>query len=142
MTGWDRRAFGWIWIKFRCGAAIMWRFANWWKISDAIFISKGPRSRSASGRCSWWFQFLTWEKDSFGYAESYDGRVGRYRGLPAGNEFHRRRRPTGIAWKVRDRTKQLDTETKTEPPPPPVDDPKIIPQDKDKDGNANTAGSN
>ena len=88
------------------------------------------------------FSLLTWEKDSFAYAESYDEGAGRYRGLRGGQH------PAvvdadspDLVVKSEIARKQLDAETRTEPPPPPVDGPAIIPPGH-RTGNAATAGSN
>ena len=51
------------------------------------------------------FSLLTWEKDSFAYAESYDEGAGRYRGLRGGQQVLVVDADSpGLACKVRDRT--------------------------------------
>ena len=63
---------------------------------------------------------LTWSKDSFAFAESYDEAAGRYRGLRCGqmvaisaNNF------AGLLVKPEIAQKQADTEKEITPPPPP-----------------------
>jgi hypothetical protein len=61
---------------------------------------------------------LTWEKDSFAYADSYDEGAGRYRGLRGGQQvFSVGADSPGLLVKSEIARKQLDAETKAEPPP-------------------------
>jgi len=61
---------------------------------------------------------LTWEKDSFAYADSYDEGAGRYRGLRGGQHvFSVGADSPGLLVKSEIARKQLDAETKAEPPP-------------------------
>ena len=69
------------------------------------------------------FSLLTWEKDSFAYAESYDEGAGRYRGLRGGQQVLVVDADSpGLLVKSEIARKQLDAETKPEPTPP-VDGP-------------------
>ena len=65
------------------------------------------------------FSLLTWEKDSFGYAESYDEGEGRYRGLRGGQQVLVVDADSpGLLVKSETARKQLDAETKPEPTTP------------------------
>jgi hypothetical protein len=65
------------------------------------------------------FSLLTWEKDSFAYAESYDEGAGRYRGLRGGQQVSVVDADTpGLLVKSEIARKQLDAEIKLEPTPP------------------------
>jgi predicted AAA+ superfamily ATPase len=69
---------------------------------------------------------LTWEKDSFAYADSYDETAGRYRGLRGGQQvFSIDADSPGLLVKSEIARKQIDAETK--PELPPVDGPAPIP---------------
>ena len=69
------------------------------------------------------FSLLTWEKDSFAYAESYDEGAGRYRGLRGGQQVVVVDADApGLLVKSEIARKQLDAETRPEPAPP-VDGP-------------------
>jgi predicted AAA+ superfamily ATPase len=69
---------------------------------------------------------LTWEKDSFAYADSYDESAGRYRGLRGGQQvFSVDADSPGLLVKSEVTRRQIDAETKSEPPP--VDGPAPIP---------------
>jgi hypothetical protein len=69
------------------------------------------------------FSLLTWEKDSFAYAESYDEGAGRYRGLRGGQQVLLVDTDSpGLLVKSEIARKQLDAETRPEPTPP-VDGP-------------------
>ena len=73
------------------------------------------------------FSLLTWEKDSFAYAESYDEGAGRYRGLRGGQQVLAVDADApGLLVKSEIARKQLDAETRPEPTPP-VDGPTAIP---------------
>jgi hypothetical protein len=73
------------------------------------------------------FSLLTWEKDSFAYAESYDEGAGRYRGLRGGQQvLGVDADAPGLLVKSEIVRKQLDAETRQEPTPP-VDGPSPIP---------------
>jgi hypothetical protein len=73
------------------------------------------------------FSLLTWEKDSFAYAESYDEGAGRYRGLRGGQQvLVVDGDAPELLVKSEIARKQLDAETKPEPVPP-VDGPSPIP---------------
>ena len=62
---------------------------------------------------------LTWEKDSFAYADSYDEGAGRYRGLRGGQQvFSIDADSPGLLVKSEIARKQIDAETKPEPTPP------------------------
>ena len=64
------------------------------------------------------FSLLTWEKDSFAYAESYDEGAGRYRGLRGGQQvLVVDADAPGLLVKSEIARKQLDAETKPEPTP-------------------------
>ena len=61
------------------------------------------------------FSLLTWEKDSFAYAESYDEGAGRYRGLRGGQQvLVVDADAPGLLVKSEIARKQLDAETRTE----------------------------
>jgi hypothetical protein len=65
------------------------------------------------------FSLLTWEKDSFAYAESYDEGAGRYRGLRGGQQVAVVDADApGLLVKSEIARKQLDAETRPEPTPP------------------------
>ena len=65
------------------------------------------------------FSLLTWEKDSFAYAESYDEGAGRYRGLRGGEQvLVVDADAPGLLVKSEIARKQLDAETKPEPTVP------------------------
>jgi hypothetical protein len=65
------------------------------------------------------FSLLTWEKDSFAYAESYDEGAGRYRGLRGGQQVSVVDADApGLLVKSEIARKQLDAETKPESTPP------------------------
>ncbi|MGH7817644.1 MAG: AAA+ family ATPase, partial [Candidatus Binatia bacterium] len=65
------------------------------------------------------FSLLTWEKDSFAYAESYDEGAGRYRGLRGGQQVSVIDADApGLLVKSEIARKQLDAETKPAPTPP------------------------
>jgi len=65
------------------------------------------------------FSLLTWEKDSFAYAESYDEGAGRYRGLRGGQQVLVVDADSpGLLVKSDIARKQLDAETRPEPTPP------------------------
>ena len=69
---------------------------------------------------------LTWEKDSFAYADSYDEVAGRYRGLRGGQQvFSIDADSSGLLVKSEIARKQIDAETT--PEPPPVNGPTPIP---------------
>ena len=69
------------------------------------------------------FSLLTWEKDSFAYAEGYDEGAGRYRGLRCGQQVAIIDADSSdLVVKSEIARKQLDAETRTEPTPP-VDGP-------------------
>jgi hypothetical protein len=73
------------------------------------------------------FGLLTWEKDSFAYAESYDEGASRYRGLRGGQQVLVVDADSqGLLVKSEIARKQLDAETRPEPTPP-VDGPTPIP---------------
>ena len=73
------------------------------------------------------FSLLTWEKDSFAYAESYDEGAGRYRGLRGGQQvLVVDADAPGLLVNSEIAHKQLDAETKPEPTSP-VDGPTPIP---------------
>lgn len=73
------------------------------------------------------FSLLTWEKDSFAYAENYDEGAGRYRGLRGGQQVSIvDAEAPGLLVKSEVARKQLDAETKPEPMPS-GDGPELIP---------------
>ncbi len=73
------------------------------------------------------FSLLTWEKDSFAYAESYDEGEGRYRGLRGGQQVSVvDSDAAGLLVKSEIARKQIDAETRPEPTPP-VDGPGPVP---------------
>jgi predicted AAA+ superfamily ATPase len=73
------------------------------------------------------FSLLTWEKDSFAYAESYDEGAGRYRGLRGGQQVVLVDADAPeLLVKSEIARKQLDAETRPEPTPP-ADGPTPIP---------------
>jgi hypothetical protein len=62
---------------------------------------------------------LTWEKDSFAYADSYDEAAGRYRGLRCGQQISIvDPESPGLIIKAEVARKQFNAETKPEPTPP------------------------
>jgi hypothetical protein len=64
------------------------------------------------------FSLLTWEKDSFAHAESYDEGAGRYRGLRGGQQVLIVDADSpGLLVKSEIARKQLDSETRPEPTP-------------------------
>ena len=65
------------------------------------------------------FGFLTWEQDSFAYAESYDETAKRYRGLRGGQNIIVSDGDTGLLVRPEVARRQIDAETA--PPPQPVD---------------------
>jgi hypothetical protein len=74
------------------------------------------------------FSLLTWEKDSFAYAESYDEGEGRYRGLRGGQQVSFiDADATGLLVKSEIARKQLDAETKPDVTPP-IDGPEPGPR--------------
>jgi hypothetical protein len=73
---------------------------------------------------------LTWEKDAFAYAESYDELKQRYRGLKHGGQFGISADDTGLLVKPDVARQQIDAETAPTTPPgegsgssaiPPID---------------------
>jgi hypothetical protein len=65
------------------------------------------------------FSLLTWEKDSFAYAESYDEGAGRYTGLRGGQQvLVIDADAPGLLIKSEIARKQLDAEIRQEPTPP------------------------
>lgn len=67
---------------------------------------------------------LTWSKDSFAFAESYDESAGRYRGLRCGQMVAISEDTlAGLLVKSEIAQKQADAETKITPPPPPPSPP-------------------
>jgi hypothetical protein len=63
---------------------------------------------------------LTWEQDSFAYADSYDEAAGRYRGLRAGQQVSLSDTgAAGLLVKADVARKQLQAETAPPPPPEP-----------------------
>jgi hypothetical protein len=54
---------------------------------------------------------LTWQTDTFAYAESFDDAAGRYRGLRAGQGFMLSAEDTGLIVKPEVARRQLDAET-------------------------------
>ena len=73
------------------------------------------------------FSLLTWEKDSFAYAETYDEGAGRYRGLRGGQQVSLVDADNpGLLVKSDVARKQLDAEARPGPTPP-VDGPTPIP---------------
>jgi predicted AAA+ superfamily ATPase len=88
-----------------------------------------PRLRDSSvllGAIREGLGLLTWEKDSFAYADSYDESAGRYRGLRGGQQvFSVDADSPGLLVKSEIARKQIDAETT--PEPPPVDGPAPIP---------------
>jgi predicted AAA+ superfamily ATPase len=76
------------------------------------------------------FSLLTWDKDSFAYAEMYDERAGRYRGLRGGQQVSVIDSDSpGLLVKSEIARKQLDVETK--PETKPDDDKPETPQPPD-----------
>ena len=73
---------------------------------------------------------LTWERDGFGFADSYDEAVGRYRGLRGGQvvtlaDAH----AAGLVVKPEVARKQMDAErVSIAPAPAPGDEPSVAPQ--------------
>src|SRR5690606_12887220 len=62
---------------------------------------------------------ITWERDSFAYADSYDEAADRYRGLRGGQQM-RITGDAGLLVKPDVARKQLDAETAAHPVSPPV----------------------
>jgi hypothetical protein len=66
---------------------------------------------------------LTWQADSFAFAESHDASAGRYRGLQAGKQIALSVDSTGLLVAPSVARKQLDEEAAAQIPPPPVPSP-------------------
>ncbi len=65
---------------------------------------------------------ITWEKDAFAYAESFDEAQGRYRGLRGGLRMdHLEADATGLLVKPEVARRQMDAERPSSPPVPPPD---------------------
>src|ERR1019366_434275 len=60
---------------------------------------------------------LTWEEDSFAYAESYDGTAKRYRGLRHNQRMNVAADDVGLLVKPAVARKQIDAETAPVPSP-------------------------
>ena len=60
---------------------------------------------------------LTWRKDTFAFAESYDEAAARYRGLRAGQGVNVSPDSTGLVVKPDVAARQLDAEVKSQKPP-------------------------
>ncbi len=73
--------------------------------------------------------FLTWQSDTFAYAESYDETAKRYRGLRAGQTVTVTAESTGLLVKPEVARRQMEAELKASPPGPGPLPPK--PGDKD-----------
>lgn len=77
-------------------------------------------------------ELLTWEKDSFAYADSYDQGAARYRGLRGGQQvLSIDADSAALLVKSEIARKQIDAETKPEPMPP--DGPGPIPPEPGRD---------
>ncbi|QLQ05385.1 MAG: hypothetical protein HZY76_04295 [Anaerolineae bacterium] len=63
------------------------------------------------------FGLLTWQQDSFAYAESYDEVAARYRGLRVGQQVFVSEHDTGLLVRPSVARQQIDAET---PPPAPA----------------------
>ena len=74
--------------------------------------------------------FLTWQSDTFAYAESYDEVANRYRGLRAGQTVTITTDSTGLLVKPEVARRQMEVELKRKPPGPGPNSPE--PGDKDK----------
>ena len=61
---------------------------------------------------------LTWEKDAFAYAETYDESAGRYRGLRSGAQMTITQDDTGLLVRPEIARRQIDQESA---PPVPAD---------------------
>ncbi|MDP2181894.1 MAG: Swt1 family HEPN domain-containing protein [Actinomycetota bacterium] len=70
---------------------------------------------------------LTWQSDTFAYAESYDEGATRYRGLRGGEMVSVSADDTGLMVKPDVARQQMDAETATTPPPGPGPDPDLGP---------------
>jgi predicted AAA+ superfamily ATPase len=68
------------------------------------------------------FSLLTWEQDSFAYAESYDEATKRYRGLRGGQNVAVSDSDAGYLVRPEVARRQIDAET-TPPPQPPIGNP-------------------
>ncbi len=66
---------------------------------------------------------LTWELDTFAYAESFDEQNGRYPGLLAGAQVALSAEDSGVIVKSRAAQNQLKQEVKDDEPPVPEEDP-------------------
>jgi predicted AAA+ superfamily ATPase len=66
------------------------------------------------------FGLLTWEQDSYAYAESYDEAAGRYRGLRAGQQISITSDDRGLLVKPSVARAQMDAERPVAPPVGPV----------------------
>ena len=65
---------------------------------------------------------ITWERDSFAYAESYDETEGRYRGLQFGRQVAvGDSESPGLLVQPDIARRQIDAETKAQPPIPPME---------------------
>ena len=92
-----------------------------------------PRLKDPSvlfGAISAGLALLTWDRDSFAYADSFDEDAGRYRGLRGGQVVHvGDGSAQGLLVKSGLARKQLDAEL---PQQPQDEDPKVDPRDPDK----------
>ncbi|MGC9329675.1 MAG: AAA+ family ATPase, partial [Candidatus Hinthialibacter sp.] len=64
------------------------------------------------------FDLFTWEQDSFAYAESFDDKLNRYRGLRAGQSVSLNNNFMGLLVHPEIAIKQIDEEAKRVQPPP------------------------
>ncbi len=63
-------------------------------------------------------RLLTWERDSFAYAEGFDEGASRYRGIKAGQDAFLTADDAGLLVKPEVARRQLDAEAASPPPPP------------------------
>jgi len=63
--------------------------------------------------------YLTWQMDTFAYAESFDGSAGRYRGLRGGEQIAIAPDDPGLLVRADVAYRQIESERMPEPPPPP-----------------------
>jgi hypothetical protein len=70
---------------------------------------------------------ITWESDSFAYADSYDENTERFLGLRSGKDLSIADGDSGLLIRSEVARAQMDRETSEHPPPPPPTDPPTQP---------------
>jgi hypothetical protein len=84
-------------------------------------------------------ELLTWQSDTFAFAESYDESAGRYRGLRGGQVVNAGADSAGLLVKPAVAWRQLEKESVVPPPPPPPPGPN---GNSTGSGGGETGGSN